>query len=163
MIALLLAPCKNKTKILCHPQFIRLEYPLLLQIFDIFVPHAKDERDEERWGQGTGNIMSILARLFFVLLADERIELFELFDFIFGADEGGVWGVDDDDVLAAEKGDEVRGVGGDGEVAGTFDEEGFGSVLGGWCALGVPGAARRGEHGAVALRIGVREGAVGVP
>ncbi len=107
--------------------------------------------------------MSILTRLFFVLLADERIELFELFDFIFGADEGGVWGVDDDDVLAAEKGDEVRGVGGDGEVAGTFDEEGFGSVLGGWCALGVPGAARRGEHGAVALRIWVREGSVRGP
>lgn len=107
--------------------------------------------------------MSILARLFFVLLADERIEFFKLFDFIFGADEGGVLGVDDDDVLAAEKGDEVRGVGGNGEVAGTFDEEGFGSVLGGWCALGAPGAVRRGEHCPVALGVGAREGAVSVP
>ncbi len=41
MMALLLALCKNKMNILCHPQFIRLGYPLLLQIIDIFSTHEK--------------------------------------------------------------------------------------------------------------------------
>ena len=60
-------------------------------------------------------------------------ELFDFFGVFGGADEGGAWGVDDEEAFAVDGGDEVLGVFADGDavVGVEMGGAGVGAVAGG--------------------------------